>query len=127
MRQQTRAVVEELRSVADPSRKPGMARVGINVERALGVSIPNCRRIARGHRGDHPLALDLWSTEIHEARILASMGSAITVAASARSISPTGSSSWVPMKMPAVNRSRVADGSIISRATFRPIASDGIT
>ncbi len=50
-----------------------MARVGINLGRALGVSIPHCRRIARAHRGDHPLALDLWGTEIHEARILASM------------------------------------------------------
>ena len=50
-----------------------MARVGIVVDRALGVSIPHLRRIARAHRGDHALALDLWETEIHEARILASM------------------------------------------------------
>jgi len=50
-----------------------MARVGIRVDAALGVSIPHCRRIARAHRGDHPLALDLWSTGIHEARIVASM------------------------------------------------------
>lgn len=69
----TRAVVEELRVVADPTRKPGMARVGIVVDRALGVSIPNLRRIARGHRRDHELAAGLWQTEIHEARILASM------------------------------------------------------
>lgn len=50
-----------------------MARVGIRVDRALGVAIPDVRRIARGHRGDHDLALGLWATEIHEARILASM------------------------------------------------------
>jgi len=50
-----------------------MARVGISVDRALGVSIPHLRRIARAHRDDHELALDLWATEIHEARILASM------------------------------------------------------
>ena len=73
MNADTRAVVDELRSVADPSRKPGMARVGITVDRALGVSIPQLRRIARAHRGDHDLALGLWATEIHEARILASM------------------------------------------------------
>ena len=73
MRAGTRDVVDELRAAADPSRTPGMARVGINTERALGVSIPHCRRIARGHRRDHPLALDLWRTRIHEARILASM------------------------------------------------------
>ena len=50
-----------------------MARVGITVDRALGVAIPDLRRIARAHRGDHELALGLWATGIHEARILASM------------------------------------------------------
>jgi 3-methyladenine DNA glycosylase AlkD len=69
----TRRVVDELRAVADPSRPPGMARVGIRVDRALGVSIPECRRIAKTHRFDHGLALDLWTTGIHEARIVASM------------------------------------------------------
>ena len=67
------AVLAELRSLADPSRLPGMKRVGINVERALGVSIPACRKLARRHRRDHELALALWPSEIHEARILASM------------------------------------------------------
>ena len=73
MRAATRAVVSELRAAADPSRTPGMARVGITVDRALGVSIPRLRRIARTHRGEHELALDLWATGIHEARILSSM------------------------------------------------------
>jgi 3-methyladenine DNA glycosylase AlkD len=50
-----------------------MARVGINVDRALGVSIPALRKIGRRHRPDHSLALDLWRSGIHEARILASM------------------------------------------------------
>jgi 3-methyladenine DNA glycosylase AlkD len=73
MRAATRAVIAELREAADPERRPGMARVGINVNRALGVSIPSCRRIARAHRRDHELALDLWTSGIHEARIVASM------------------------------------------------------
>jgi len=50
-----------------------MAMVGIVTDRALGVSIPALRRIARAHRGDHALALALWDSGIHEARILASM------------------------------------------------------
>lgn len=73
MKAATLRVVDELRAAADPSRKPGMARVGIPVSRALGVSIPHCRRIAKAHRFDHALALDLWTTGIHEARIVASM------------------------------------------------------
>jgi 3-methyladenine DNA glycosylase AlkD len=73
MKPETRAVIAELRVVADQQRLPGMARVGINVDRALGVSIPALRKIGRRHRPDHSLALDLWRSGIHEARILASM------------------------------------------------------
>lgn len=73
MRAATRRVVAELRTIADPSHLPGMARVGINVDRALGVSIPNLRKLGRRYRPDHALALDLWGSGIHEARILASM------------------------------------------------------
>ena len=73
MHARTRAVLAELDHLADPSRLPGMARVGINVDRAIGVSMPHIRRLARRHRPDHPLALDLWRTAIHEARILASL------------------------------------------------------
>jgi 3-methyladenine DNA glycosylase AlkD len=68
-----RDVLGELRSVADPSRKPGMARVGIAVDRALGVSVPQIRRIARRAGTDHDLALELWESAVHEARILATL------------------------------------------------------
>jgi 3-methyladenine DNA glycosylase AlkD len=67
------AVIGELRERADPSRKPGMARVGIDVSRALGVSMPNIRAIAKACGVDHALALGLWKTGIHEARILATL------------------------------------------------------
>lgn len=50
-----------------------MARFGINPDRALGVRIPELRRLAREIGTDHRLALALWRSEIHEARILASM------------------------------------------------------
>jgi 3-methyladenine DNA glycosylase AlkD len=68
-----KAVVAELRSLADPTRKPGMARVGIDVRSVLGVSIPRLRALAKKLGRDHDLALALWNTGIHEARILASM------------------------------------------------------
>jgi 3-methyladenine DNA glycosylase AlkD len=73
MNAETRVVMAELQALADPSRLPGMARVGIRTERAIGVSLPNLRALARLHRPDHPLALDLWRTGIHDARLLASM------------------------------------------------------
>jgi 3-methyladenine DNA glycosylase AlkD len=65
------AVIGELRERADASRKPGMARVGIDVAQALGVSMPDIRAVAKTCGVDHALALELWETEIHEARLLA--------------------------------------------------------
>ena len=50
-----------------------MARFGINPENTYGVSIPNLRKIAKGTGVDHALAQQLWASNIHEARILASM------------------------------------------------------
>lgn len=67
------AVIAELRDRADPSRKPGMARVGIDVSRALGVSVPDIRAVAKRCGTDQDLALELWRTGIHEARMLATL------------------------------------------------------
>jgi 3-methyladenine DNA glycosylase AlkD len=67
------ATIVELRERADPSRKPGMARVGIDVSHALGVSMPDIRALAKTCGVDHALALELWETEIHEARLLATL------------------------------------------------------
>jgi 3-methyladenine DNA glycosylase AlkD len=69
----TAEVLAELRAAADPSRLAGMARVGIDVEHALGVSVPDIRRIARHAGHDQPLADALWATGIHEARTVAAL------------------------------------------------------
>ena len=66
-------VLAALREVADASRLPGMAHVGIRTERALGVSVPNQRKLGRRIGTNHRLALALWRTRVHEARMLASM------------------------------------------------------
>jgi 3-methyladenine DNA glycosylase AlkD len=66
-------VLEALRSQADPSRLAGMARVGINTSHALGVSVPAIRRIAKRAGTDQRLASELWTTEIHEARMVAAL------------------------------------------------------
>ncbi len=51
----------------------GMARFGINSEKAFGVPMPVIRKMAKEIKRDHKLALQLWETEIHEARILAAL------------------------------------------------------
>ena len=65
-------ILTELRSMADPEKTSGMARYGINPDKTLGISIPALRAIARRIGKDHALAEELWSTGVHEARILAS-------------------------------------------------------
>ena len=50
-----------------------MARVGIDVSHALGVSMPNVRAVAKRCGTDQELADELWTTGIHEARILATL------------------------------------------------------
>jgi 3-methyladenine DNA glycosylase AlkD len=66
-------VLERLEALAQPGGREGMARFGINPHRALGVRIPNLRRLAKEIGTDHRLALALWRTRVHEARILATM------------------------------------------------------
>ena len=66
-------IIERLKSHANPIAAEGMKRFGVNVETALGVSIPTLRKIAKDHKKDYTLALELWKSGIHEARILASM------------------------------------------------------
>jgi 3-methyladenine DNA glycosylase AlkD len=50
-----------------------MSRFGIETRGALGVTVTELRRLARRIGRDHDLAAALWESEIHEARILATM------------------------------------------------------
>ena len=66
-------VLKQLEAIADPAGLAGMARYGISTTNALGVPIPELRRVSRRMGNDHDRALALWTTGVHEARILASM------------------------------------------------------
>ncbi|CAN5477631.1 DNA alkylation repair protein [soil metagenome] len=66
-------VIGYLKLKADPICLTGMKRFGIENVNALGISIPVLRKLAHRIKTDHPLAIALWKTGIHEARILASM------------------------------------------------------
>lgn len=66
--------MSELRARSDPASREGMARYGIDTSTALGgTSVPMLRALARRAGKDHGLAAALWSTGVHEARILATM------------------------------------------------------
>lgn len=75
-------IIKQLKSLANPKNVEGMARFGINPKYALGVSVPNLRKTAKEIKKSssakasedlHTIANKLWSSKIHEARILASM------------------------------------------------------
>ena len=64
-------ILAELRGLGSARDRAGMARYGINVENAFGVSIYELRKVAGRLGTDHGLALALWATGNHEARLLA--------------------------------------------------------
>jgi len=64
-------ILTELASLESEESRAGMARYGINVERAFGVSVYELRRLAKRFGTDHDLSLSLWATGYHEARLLA--------------------------------------------------------
>lgn len=66
-------VLDKLQNKAKPDQLEGMARYGITVDRRLGASVPDMRKLAKEIGKDHKLALELWKTGIGEAMIVASM------------------------------------------------------
>lgn len=66
-------VLEKLRQHADPQVVQGQSRFGSRPAHPLGIKIPVLRTIAKEIGCNHALALELWASGIHEARILAAM------------------------------------------------------
>ncbi len=64
-------VLQALKSLADPAAIAEMERFGINSEKALGIHYTRLYEIVKTIGKNHTLALQLWQTGIHEARILA--------------------------------------------------------
>lgn len=71
MQKQVEDILNQIKSRAKPGNREGMARFGINVGNAYGVSVKELRTIAKNIGTDHKLARALWKTGNHEARILA--------------------------------------------------------
>ena len=53
--ERAREVVGTLERMGEPARRDGMARYGIDTSRALGISVTELRRLARGLGHDHEL------------------------------------------------------------------------
>ncbi len=78
-------IVARLEAAADPAFRDKQARFGIDTDRSLGIRVPVIRAMAKEMNAgpqaekaerearNHALALELWDTGIHEARLLAPM------------------------------------------------------
>lgn len=63
-------LILQLREKSSQESLDGQKRFGISGRNMLGVSIYDIRRISKGIR-DHEIALGLWASEIHDARLMA--------------------------------------------------------
>jgi 3-methyladenine DNA glycosylase AlkD len=70
---ESQEIIRRLRAQASPENAAGMARFGINGSNTLGISMFILREIAKTIPKNHKLALELWDSGFHEARILASL------------------------------------------------------
>lgn len=66
-------IIKILEQKKDLNKVAGMKRFGIGGKNVLGIPVPFLRNLAREIGTNHPLAIELWTSEFHEARILASM------------------------------------------------------
>ena len=68
-------IIKQLESLENPVNIAGMARFGIVAKKAFGVSAPVLKNLAgeikKKTDDRHQLALELWKSGIHEARIIA--------------------------------------------------------
>src|SRR5256885_4802509 len=67
------AVLRELKELADPKVRAKMAYFGVHAPKAHGISAPRLHQFAKQIGKDHRLAQQLWTTGIHEARVLATL------------------------------------------------------
>jgi 3-methyladenine DNA glycosylase AlkD len=67
------AVLRELKKLADPKVRAKLSYFGVNIPKAHGISAPVLHKLARHIGKNQALAEDLWSSGIHEARILATL------------------------------------------------------
>ena len=65
--------LKELRALGERRNVEGMARFGIRAKVVYGVAKPKMDELARRIGKDNHLALELWSSGVHDARILAGM------------------------------------------------------
>ncbi len=85
-------IIQKLELLENPTNIAGMARFGITAKKAFGVSAPVLKQFAgeikKQTNDRHQLALKLWASGIHEARIIAYL------IADAKQVTPEQMDDW---------------------------------
>jgi 3-methyladenine DNA glycosylase AlkD len=104
-------ILRKLKSLRNEKNLVGMARFGIATDKAFGIKHPILKEIAREYRWDHELALELWDSGYHEARLLA------TIIDDPKQVSEKQAEAWVKQ----INSWDICDGftgSLIDKTPF---------
>ena len=84
-----KAILAELKRLGSEKNRAGMARFGINTDKAFGISMTTLKPIAKRFKRDHALAEALWASGYHEARLLA------VLIEDPKQVTPTQMDAWV--------------------------------
>lgn len=82
-------IVEDLKLLSSENHKKGFAHFKIEDSTALGVSMPRIRELAKRIGKDGELANELWNTQVHECKLLA------TLVANPKTFSQSEADQWV--------------------------------
>lgn len=69
----TEHVVAQLKQLQHKDAAKSLAYFGIEAQHVLGIRLPQLRKLAKEIGQEHTLALELWQTKYHEAKLLATM------------------------------------------------------
>lgn len=70
---ETETIISFMKDHTNESNLMGMVRFGIVTGKAFGIPLPVLRAEAKKFKKNHDLAIELWGTGFHEARIMATM------------------------------------------------------
>ncbi len=73
MASREKQILTRLKQLGRPEALEKMAHFAIDTENAFGVPLPELRRLAKDIGTDQALALALWRSGVHDARLLATM------------------------------------------------------
>ncbi len=130
-------VIEKLKSLSDPRALAAWDRMNVSHEVYLGVNLTKLKGVAKEIKRDHELALELWASEIHDAKLLSTMieePKKVSLAQVDRQITEIYSvdladkyTANVVAKMPFVQAKvdewTVADGEMINRSGYMLLVS----